>query len=277
MGRWLFAGGVGAAVAGVAYKAKALTLDGALAATLVGAIVFGRGGLAAAAALLAFFGSSSWLSRIGRRAKESLKLAQAKGARRDLWQVLANGGVATLAIGLNQQGAFLGALAAAGADTWATELGLLARRPPRLITTLREVEPGTSGGITFEGLAAGICGALVVGLSWRAFHGRRPGPFTAVLAGTVGSLVDSLLGATLQGNYYCETCEAPTEDEIHRRCGAEAQLRSGYRKVNNDVVNTLATLAGAAVGLYAERQTRRSTSGEGASVSAASAGGRVCL
>ena len=231
MRRWLLAGCLGVTVSGAAYKARALTLDGAIAAAVVGCIVFARGGVAAAAALLAFFGSSSWLSRVGRDTKESLDLAQAKGAQRNLWQVLANGGVPTLAIALNQRGAFIGALAAAAADTWATELGLLARRPPRLITSLRPVAPGMSGGITPEGLAASAGGALVVGLTWRLFAGQRSAPIVATTAGMVGSVVDSLLGATLQAN----------------------------RMLNNDAVNALATLAGAAVGLFAERQTRRST------------------
>ena len=277
MWRWLLAGSLGAAVAGAAYKARTLTLDGAVAAAMVGSIAFARGGLPAAAALLAFFGSSSWLSRVGRRRKESLELAQSKGARRDAWQVIANGGIATLAIALRQPGAFVGALAAAGADTWATELGLLARRPPRLITTLRMVPRGTSGGVTPEGLAASLGGGLVVGLSWTAFTRHTWGPAVAVLAGTVAALVDSLLGATVQASYYCQRCRMPTEDRLHRPCGRRAQLSKGLPYVTNNTVNALATLIGAGVGLCAERQTRRSTSGEGASVSAASAGGRVCL
>lgn len=249
MRRWLLAGSLGVTVAGAAYRARALTLDGAIAAAAVGCIVFGRGGVAAAAALLAFFGSSSGLSRIGRDAKQTLELAEAKGAQRDAWQVLANGGVATFAIVLGQRGAFLGAVAAAAADTWATELGLLARQPPRLITTLRPVPRGMSGGITLEGLLASFGGALVVGVTCRLFGGRRSAPIVATVAGMVGSLFDSVLGATLQAD----------------------------GKLNNDAVNAFATLAGATVGLCFERQTRRSTSGEGASVSAASAGGRVCL
>ena len=259
MRRWLLAGSLGAAVAMAAYRARALTRDGTIAAAVVGCVVFARGGLAAAAALLAFFGSSSWLSRVGRRNKESLELAQAKGAQRDAWQVLANGGIATLAIALDQPGPFVGAIAAAAADTWATELGLLARRQPRLITTLRPVPAGTSGGVTPEGLAASLGGALVVGLGWYLFAGQRRALAVAAIAGTTAALADSLLGATLQASYYCRSCDVPTEDRIHPRCGREAELTRGYRPINNDTVNALATLVGAGVGLVAGRQTRRST------------------
>ena len=249
--RWLAAAALGCAVAGGAYWRRVLTLDGALTAAAVGCIVFARGGMPAAAALLTFFGTSSALSKLAESGKAASPLAQAKGARRDMWQVLANGGVATLSIGPGPQlggGAFLGALAAAGADTWATELGLLSRRPPRLLTTLRPVAPGTSGGVTPTGLLASLGGALAVGLAWSAAGGARRGVPTALIAGACGSLVDSLLGATVQAVYHCPGCDLPTEARIHPACGAQAELRQGLPYITNETVNALATLAGAAIG-----------------------------
>jgi uncharacterized protein (TIGR00297 family) len=248
---WLAAALAGGGVAGLAYWRRTLTFDGALAAGIVGSVIFGRGGLAAAGALLTFFGSSSVLSRVGASRKQASPLAQAKGARRDAWQVLANGGWATLSIALGRQnggGAFLGALSAAGADTWATELGLLARKPPRLITTWRTVAAGTSGGITPEGLAASVGGALSVGLAWTALGGGWRGIPTALVAGVLGALVDSWLGATLQALYRCPTCDTLTEEPIHRGCGQPAVLLSGQAWATNDTINALATLAGAIAG-----------------------------
>jgi uncharacterized protein (TIGR00297 family) len=265
--RWLLGALLGSSIAGLAYWRRALTLDGALAAAAMGCVVFARGGLPASGALLAFFGSSSVLSRVGERRKKSSPLAQAKGARRDAWQVLANGGVATLSVVLGQPRAgFLGALSAAGADTWATELGLLARRPPRLVTTLRQVPAGTSGGVTPEGLAASLGGALVVGLTWRGLGGGPHALRTSLLGGVSGSVFDSLLGATLQAVYRCPVCEVDIETPVHRVCGQRAPRIRGLSWMNNDVVNFLATLAGAAIGAGAGRQTRRDTSGEGANV-----------
>ena len=248
--RWLVSVALGAGVSVAAYRRQSLTADGAMAATLVGGVVFARGGLSAAAALLTFFVSSSALSGFRGRAKAG---AQAKGGRRDAWQVLANGGWATLWVGLGGQrgvGGYLGGLAAAAADTWGTELGMLARHPPRLITSLTVVPAGTSGGVTLEGLAAGVGGALFVGLA--SLVGRRELSLArltiAVVAGMVGSLVDSLLGATLQAVYWCDGCAEATERRVHARCGRPARRVGGLSWVNNDVVNGLATLVGSLVG-----------------------------
>jgi uncharacterized protein (TIGR00297 family) len=246
--RWLLGALLGSGVALFAYRRQTLTLDGALAAAVVGCVVFVRGGLPAAGALLAFFGSSSALSRVGQQRKSALRLAQAKGARRDAWQVVANGGLATLCLAWGRPLAFIGALSAAGADTWATELGLLAKGPPRLITTLGRVPAGTSGGITPEGLAASLGGALVVGTTFALLGGGQRAMRTAAIAGVSASLADSLLGATLQAAYWCPRCETPTEEAVHRRCGSRTELRTGQSWMTNDTVNALAALVGASIG-----------------------------
>jgi uncharacterized protein (TIGR00297 family) len=242
---------LGCGVAASAYWRRALTLDGAVAAAGVGCIVFGRGGLPAAGALLTFFITSSVLSRVGRGRKQRAPLAQAKGAQRDAWQVLANGGFATLSILLGRQrggGAFLGALSAAAADTWATELGMLASRDPRLITTLRRVARGTSGGISPQGLAASLGGGLSIGLAWSCLGGGWRAVPLAVVAGMCGSVSDSLLGATLQALYLCPTCQALTEEPTHEVCGQHAELVRGQPWATNDAINALSTLGGTGVG-----------------------------
>jgi uncharacterized protein (TIGR00297 family) len=244
---WVIGAVLGAAVAGLAYWRRTLSADGAIAAALMGCVTFARGGIPGAGALLVFFGSSTILSRLGEQRKQALPLAQAKGAKRDAWQVLANGGVATLAFGIGRRDAAVGALAAAAADTWATELGLLARQRPRLITTLRAVAPGTSGGITPEGLLASLGGAMTVGAATAALAGDRRLLRGAALSGMAGALVDSLLGATLQAIYVCPRCELLTEVPVHPRCGTQATLQGGLTWMTNDTVNLLATLAGATI------------------------------
>ncbi|HEY2594128.1 MAG TPA: DUF92 domain-containing protein [Chloroflexota bacterium] len=248
-GRWVVGGTLGAAIAALAYSRRTLTLDGAVAAAVVGSATFTLGGLPAAGALLAFFGTSSGLSRVGESRKLVLPLAQAKGSRRDAWQVLANGGVATLCVVAGRPRGLLGALAAAAADTWATELGLLSKASPRLITTLRRVPAGTSGGVTLHGLGASVGGALVVGVAYAALGGGWSSLPRALGGGLGGALVDSLLGATLQAAYWCPRCDLPTEDALHKRCGAPTELRAGLIWMTNDTVNGLATLAGAAIAL----------------------------
>jgi uncharacterized protein (TIGR00297 family) len=262
---WLLAAVLGGAVAAAGYSRRALTLDGAAAAACVGCITLARGGPPAAAAVLTFFSTSSVLSHVGASRKQHGALAQARGAQRDAWQVLANGGFATLSILLGRQrggGGFLGALSAAGADTWATEIGTRAGGTPRLITTWRAVAPGTSGGITPVGLAASLGGGLGVGLAWACLGGGLPSrsggwhaiPLT-IVAGMCGSLCDSVLGATLQAKYHCPDCDVPIEEAIHSVCGRRAELVQGQSWATNDTINALSTLAGAAVG--AGRWSRR--------------------
>jgi uncharacterized protein (TIGR00297 family) len=191
-----------------------LTGRGAAAALAVGvATVWGLGwrGLAL---LFAFFISSNLLS---------------KRPTRNEQQVLANGGVAALAALGGYWAAFAGSLAAATADTWATEIGRRSRTPPVLITTGTSVPTGTDGGITFLGTAGGIAGAgFIAVLAWFVEpRGMSPGvahpgwvAASVGLAGLIGMLLDSLLGATVQG---------------------------AWRWLDNDAVNLAATISGAAV------------------------------
>jgi uncharacterized protein (TIGR00297 family) len=242
-------------------------MGGAGAACLVGGTVLGFGGWAWAALLVFFFASSSALSFVKTSDPRKARAAETfeKGGRRDAAQVLANGGAAGMAALLaffaEPQclplfvGAFTGALAAATADTWATEIGVLSSRQPRMVTTGKVVPAGTSGGVTLLGSAVGLAGAVLIGLAASLMQGW--GGFTllpvAVAGGLAGSLADSLLGAAVQASYICPRCEKVTESPVHR-CGTRASLARGLPIINNDVVNLLATATGAVVGgsfLYA--------------------------
>jgi uncharacterized protein (TIGR00297 family) len=255
----------GALIGLVAWRAHALTTSGVVAATLVGGLIFGLGGLPWAVLLMTFFISSSALSRAFARRKAALNEKFSKGSRRDWGQVLANGGAgALLALiyGLRPEpwvwAAFAGAMAAVNADTWATEIGVLSRSAPRLIVNGKIVERGTSGGITALGTFAALGGAALIGAFVGAFS--APGDFLALwgitsLAGLVGSLFDSLLGATVQAIYSCPSCQKETERHPLHTCGTATTLVRGWRWMNNDVVNFLCSVAGAlvAAGLWALR------------------------
>lgn len=249
--QWAVGALLAAAIAALAYRTRTLTRSGALAAFGVGLLVFGAGGWPAAALLFAFFVPSVLLSRLGRARKRALRDVEKTGAR-DAWQVLANGGTAALCALLALRfgdvaliGA-AGAFAAASADTWGTEIGTLARQPPRSVLTLAPVAPGLSGGITWLGTLATLAGAVVVGLvAW----GTRIAPFgPVVLAGFVGAALDSLLGAGLQALRYCPTCRADCETDPHS-CGTPTVLRRGYGWLRNDAVNLACTLVGAIVAI----------------------------
>lgn len=254
--RWAAGFFAASAISLLARRRRALTRDGAVAATAVGTCVFAVGGLPAAVALNVFFVSGSALSRLKAREKVRRGLAQAKGGERDAGQVLANGGPAMVALLLGAmlgrpaagQTAFVGALAAASADTWATELGMLSPHRPQRITTGQPVLPGTSGGITPLGLLASTSGAAAVALAWRSGGGHAAWA-PVVLAGLAGSLFDSLLGDTVQAAYVCSRCGASLEQPWHATDGADGRLVRGYPWMNNDTVNLLATLVGGVCGL----------------------------
>ncbi len=250
-------GFVGACVvAGAGYRVRALTIDGAVAAALVGTAIFGLGGWRWAAIMVVFFVFSSLLSHLSkRRRRETLGVVE-KGSHRDALQVLSNGGVAALlavAYGTSSGSAFLfpafvGAMAAATADTWSTEIGTLSRTPPRSILTLKTLQPGWSGGVTLLGFAGAGTGALVIALV--AAIGSTHTIALALgglLAGMAGSVFDSLLGASIQRVNRCPACMTLTEQSLHT-CGTSTVLARGWPFIDNDVVNTLTTAFGAVAG-----------------------------
>jgi len=213
-----------------------LTPKGAAAALLVGAAVWWGLGWAGLVPLFAFLLSGSLLTRL------ATGTSPARGAR----QVLANGGVAAVAALLGSWAAGVGALAAAAADTWATELGSFSPTLPHSITTGAQVESGRSGGITPLGTMGGVLGAITIaGLAGVFAPSHKlglPGAMLGAGAGIVGMLTDSLLGATLQGSYTCPVCNAVTEQGDP--CHAPVRLTGGVPWLDNDAVN----LAGSSVG-----------------------------
>ncbi|MCC7128768.1 MAG: hypothetical protein B6D39_01615 [Anaerolineae bacterium UTCFX2] len=249
---------LGIIVAALAWKAKALNRSGALAAALTGGLIFGIGGLPWAALLLAFFLSSSLLSRLAGRRKQTLSEKFSKGSQRDWGQVLANGGLGAVLAILHALlpgetwlwAAYAGAMAAVNADTWATELGVLNPQPPRLITTWQPMEYGASGAISLLGSLAAMSGAALVGLLAMIF-GSSPDPaalfLAAVLGGTAGAFLDSLLGATLQAIYWCPVCEKETERHPVHLCGSPTHQIRGWSWLDNDWVNFIASLFGALI------------------------------
>lgn len=224
--------------------------------------------------LLAFFLPSIALSRIGRARKKQLVDID-KGGARDIVQVLANGGIATLcAVGTGvflkhaQAGspatvwlvAFAGAYAAATADTWGTEIGTLAKHLPYSIVTFRPLATGLSGGITFPGTLAEAAGALWIAVVAVSAIRLIPNastvfplePLRAVAAiasgGMFGAVIDSLLGATVQELRSCSSCGRTCETNPHV-CGHATERVRGIPGFTNDAVNALATAGGAAIAM----------------------------
>jgi len=252
--RW----GAGAALAiAIAIGARAagwLSATGAAAAAALGTVAVGAG-WGWGVLLVAYFVTSSALSRLGRPERERRTAGRIeKGGARDAVQVAANGGVfgiAAAAFVVTREPAWFvlgaSALAASAADTWATEIGTLARASARSILTGRVVPAGTSGGITAQGLGAGIAGAAFIGVLTAALGMPRGVVTAVVLGGVFGMLLDSVLGAGVQSRRWCAACASATEQRVHR-CGERTDLRGGLSWLDNDGVNAASTLGGAIAG-----------------------------
>lgn len=252
-------------IAGVAYKRQSLSASGAAAAVVVGTLMYALGSLPWFGVLIAFFISSSLLSKVKHQRKASAESQYEKTGTRDAGQVLANGGIATLCCVLHAIAphpawwlSFLGAMAAVTADTWATELGGLSRRSPVSIITGRKVPAGTSGGVTLLGCGASLAGAgyiaiTAIVLSWISsgdysllYGSIAPLHllFVVIASGFVGAMVDSFIGALWQRMYKCEICGRETERKMH--CNEPCTIARGFKWMNNDAVNLLCSLTGAA-------------------------------
>ena len=247
---------VAAAIAFAAWRAGSLSPSGAVAALFIGTIAIAAG-WTWGALLILYFVSSSVLSRIGARVKaqRSGSIVE-KGGARDAPQVLANGAVFAAAAALQLLypssiwlAAGAGALAASASDTWGTEIGMLAKSPPRMITTWRTVPTGTSGGVSTLGLAAMVAGTLFIALAAWLLHWNSGNAHVALavsVGGIIGALVDSFGGALWQSRRFCTRCGSATERVVHD-CGTRTERAGGLGWLNNDGVNAACTLIGAIV------------------------------
>jgi uncharacterized protein (TIGR00297 family) len=254
-------------IAFTAYRARSLSKSGAWGALLEGTIIFGLGGWEWAVLLMAFFVSSSLLTRLFGKKKVSLNEKFDKGGTRDIGQVLANGGIASILAGLHfffptaswTWVMFAASLAAVNADTWATELGVLSPSQPHLISSWKQVERGTSGGISLHGILAATGGAAFIAF-FASLLGNSAVPSSHVpagiilflfasMAGLVGSMFDSFLGATVQAIYHCPQCDKETERHPLHTCGTKTTQVRGWSWLNNDRVNLGCALMGAIIGM----------------------------
>ncbi|ACX66843.1 MULTISPECIES: DUF92 domain-containing protein [Paenibacillus] len=255
---WLIGAAGAVIVAGAAYRKRSLSESGALAAILMGTIYYGAGNAFWFGTLLLFFITSTLLSRYGKQRKADLEKSYAKTGRRDAGQVLANGGIGMVLCLLNVWipshlwvYLFIGVMATVTADTWATEVGSLSRKPPRSVLNGRVLTAGESGGVSWVGSAAAAAGSMLIGAGgWllAEWSGMNADPLPYVLAalagGLVGAFADSYLGATMQVMYRCPACGKSVE--VSRHCGQDTVRMRGYAWMSNDAVNLVSSLLGGA-------------------------------
>ena len=217
------------------------------------------------ALLLVFFLSSSALTNWRRDEKMRRTITTVpQVAERNAKQVLANGFLFTMLALLylrtgNERWAYgaLGAIAAATADTWSTEIGTLFGGVPRSVLTWKRIPVGMSGGITVVGLLASMAGAAIIAgaaVLVLPMPDLRLAAITFV-AGMAGGLGDSVAGASLQARRYCDRCREWTERRVHP-CGYRTTHRRGFKWMTNDEVNVICTVVGAAVAIVLVRYWR---------------------
>ena len=189
-----------------AYWAKAADSDAVLSETTVCLLVILFGGPTWFMLLLAFYLLGGGFTRYGYARKAKLGIAQSHGGMRGYKNVYSNSLVPlilAICYGVYRNEifiyAFIASVATANGDTLASEIGETSGSKPRMITTLKETEPGVDGGVTPLGEAASIAGALIIGIL--ATVTGMTGPF-GIVAGAIGGFLgtnfDSFLGATLQ-------------------------------------------------------------------------------
>ncbi|CAO2822776.1 unnamed protein product [Amaranthus hypochondriacus] len=251
------------------YRKKSLDLSGSIVGFLVVFIHLATN-LRAGAMLLVFFFTSSKLTKVGAEKKHQSDAEYKDGGQRNWIQVLFNSAIACALvvaiwklIGLEDKcldsrestlitslmGGIIGHYSCSNGDTWSSEIGVLSDSQPRLITTLKPVRKGTNGGVTTTGLLAAAAGGAVIGLTFVLFGigtARCPTDVAlkqllviplAALAGLGGSLLDSLLGATLQFSGFCSV-----RKKVVGNRGPTVKRISGLDILDNNAVNMVSIL-----------------------------------
>ncbi|XP_020592392.1 protein PGR-like [Phalaenopsis equestris] len=252
-----------------ALRRKSLDLSGALSGFLV-MVIHIASSYRFGALLLVFFLTSSKLTKLGEEKKRGVDEEFKEGGQRNWLQVLANSVLATIlvllvAISTGGQdrcldtndstfltfliGGIIGHYACCNGDTWSSEIGMLSNAQPRLITTFKKVRKGTNGAVSLEGLLAAAAAGFVIGLTF-ILVGWLTVPCSAeiawrelfvipiaTIAGLFGSLIDSLLGATLQFSGYCTL----RKKVVGRKTPTVIRI-SGMELLDNNAVNAVSIL-----------------------------------
>jgi uncharacterized protein (TIGR00297 family) len=184
-----------------------LTVAAALTGGLLSILIFAGAGYNGIAMLAAFFILGTIATSSGLHYKEAHGLAEKNKGKRTTGQVIANAGVPAI-LGLTawlhpmQSKLFhimmAAAFASAAADTLSSELGNVYGRRFYNILTLKEDTKGLDGVVSFEGTVIGFAGSVIIGAIYLLEKGWTTGFIWIIVAGTVGNLSDSILGASLE-------------------------------------------------------------------------------
>jgi uncharacterized protein (TIGR00297 family) len=243
----------------IAFLVNSLDSKGLVSSIIIGITIFLGRGWSGLIIIMVFFTISTFSTRLKYNYKRKLGFGQEKGGARGWRNTLANGGLPAifafsyiiLDIDLLLI-AFLGAIATSTADTLATEIGLLSRQRPRLITNLgKKVGAGTSGGVSILGEIMVLLGSLLIGIiavmvdfSFESYYEII---IISIIGGLAGANFDSVLGATIQGINKCRTCGIITEAGLHH---SKPTLKiKGIKLIGNNTVNFISSIMGATIAI----------------------------
>ena len=213
LSHWLLALALNALLIALAQRTPLLTPAGWVHAGILGTLLWGSLGWRGWLAVVAYLALGSLVTRLGFRGKQARGLAEGRGGRRGPENVWGSALVGALLALLACRAptvwvvplllAFAASFTAKLADTFGSEIGKRWGRHTVLITTLRPVPAGTEGAVSLEGTAASLVGALLMALVMLGL-GLLQAPsalLLVVLVGMVATLLESLVGATLQQRY----------------------------------------------------------------------------
>ncbi len=190
-----------------AWGMRAVTAGAALTGVGLSVVLCLAAGPAALIPIVTVFLLTLVTTRIGRRKKERLGTSERRHGRGSV-QILANVGVAAICaapliyVGHARYLLLAGAsaaLAEAAGDTVSSELGQAFGGSPRLISTFRRAAPGQDGAITLVGTLFSLGAVILVCIACESANLLLPQFYWTVLsAGFLGTVVDSLLGATIE-------------------------------------------------------------------------------
>jgi len=195
-----------ATAAAWAVRGGRLTVPAAAWGFVLAQVLYAGAGAAGLLMMAAFFFGATAATAAGKREKQRLGLTE-KGGRRNAAQVLANGGVggllAAASFFFHQYAdvfgiAIGGAFSAAAADTLSSELGSILGRRYFHIITWKKDRRGLDGVVSGEGFAAGMAGSMLVAAVHACYTSWGIHFLFIVIAGTLGNIADSLLGATFE-------------------------------------------------------------------------------
>ena len=186
---------------------RKLTIGGALTGSLIAILVFSGSGYIGVSMLAAFFILGTVVTIWKRNEKVLIKVQHDQSVRRDAGQVLANGGITGLmgALSYLLRGEaplynlmMAASLSSAMADTLSSELGMVYGKRFYNIISWKKDSKGLDGVISLEGTLIGVIGSVIIALIYAIGIGLDSRFCIIILAGTIGNLSDSVLGALFE-------------------------------------------------------------------------------